>query len=306
MAQAPNVARKTQGPAVPVARKVAPKVEETCGPVTAVRKPQEALKRFCVNCDIAKRCAEAGIHMEPHYARQCRRTVGWFLLQKKIAEQKGEQKQIAVGDRQRRKIAHEERLVLQKKLAKKEQLAKEMCLEQMLLRDNEEEYLKLMDRKAKKTPDELNDDASTVASSDDDIASIVESKVKDVHESKNTSRKMQKIPDPCARTVQKIPDPCARNVAEETKPEELLDPCASKSIEDDATTVVHYFSSIEMRDLKKLEKKIRDIEKLEALLAAGKAVDPLQKAKISQKGDLLKQKQPFVEKAALGWVCRPQ
>jgi len=61
-----------------------------------------------------------------------------------------------------------------------------------------------------------------------------------------------------------------------------------------------------MRDLKKLEKKIRDIEKLEALLAAGKAVDPLQKAKISQKGDLLKQKQPFVEKAALGWVCRPQ
>merc|ERR1712157_445046 len=194
-----------------------------------------------------------------------------------------------------RKIAHEERLVLQKKLAKKEQLAKEMCLEQMLLRDNEEEYLKLMDRKAKKTPDELNDGASTV-----------ESKFQDVHESKNMSRKMQKIPDPCARTVQKIPDPCARNGAEETKPEELGDPCASKSIEDDATTVVHYFSSIEMRDLKKLERKIRDIEKLEALLAAGKAVDPLQKAKISQKGDLLKQKQPFVEKAALGWVCRPQ
>merc|ERR1712048_179651 len=181
-----------------------------------------------------------------------------------------------------------------------------MCHEQMLLRDNEEEYLKLMDQKAKRTTNELNDDASTVASSDDGIASTVASKVQDVHESKNMSRKVQKIPDPCARAVQKIPDPCARNGAEETKLQDLVDPCARKSVEDDATTVVHYFSSIEMRDLKKLEKKIRDIEKLEALLAAGKAVDPLQKAKISQKGDLLKQKQPFVEKAALGWVCRPQ
>merc|ERR1712039_37011 len=118
--------------------------------------------------------------------------------------------------------------------------------------------------------------------------------------------KVQKIPDPCARAVQKIPDPCAHNGVEERELQELADPCASKCTEDDATTVVHYFSSIEMRDLKKLEKKIRDIEKLEALLKAGKAVDPLQKAKISQKGDLLKQKQPFVEKSALGWVCRPQ
>merc|ERR1711953_348116 len=104
-----------------------------------------------------------------------------------------------------------------------------MCLEQMLLRDNEEEYLKLMDRKAKKTPDELNDDASTVASSDDGIASTVESKVQDVHESMNTRRKVQKIPDPCARTAQKIPDPCARNGVEEKKLQELADPCAIKS-----------------------------------------------------------------------------
>merc|ERR1712113_912127 len=111
-------------------------------------------------------------------------------------------KQIAVDERQRRQIAHEERLLLQKKLAEKEQMAKEMCHEQMLLRDNEEEYLKLMDQRAKKTPDELNDDASTVASSDDGIASTVACKLQDVHESKNTSRKAQKIPDPCARTVQ--------------------------------------------------------------------------------------------------------
>merc|ERR1712014_280876 len=71
---------------------------------------------------------------------------------------------------------------------------------------------------------------------------------------------------------------------------------------DDASTVasecdgVLYFSSVE----------IRDIEKIEALLADGKSVDCLQKEKISQKCDLLKQKQPFLDKMALGWVARPQ
>jgi len=191
-------------------------------------------------------------------------------LQQKIAEKK----QVADGERQERQADRKTRVLCEERLAKKVQLAKEI---DQMLSQGEEGLQKLME--------EPDDDASTVASSCDDVASTV------------LSRKVQQVPDPCARNVvkelkhQKAPDPCARHVDEEPKAEVIK---------------VHYFSSIEMRDWKKVDRKIRDIEKIEALLEAGKAVDPLQKAKISQKADLLKQQQYFLDKEALGWVCRPQ